>query len=263
MKNLIAQNKKLLCAIGCGLLVAIILVVVFTACVDDDKNVTEPTGVVSGVAGSTSDSIATTPGDATEPDVIEPGDVTEPTMPDMTEPQEPTEPEKPAAPREPHEVTAGTIRATDWNSWDNGKKQAFLDSIDWNRVTPEERHNWELAHRYDDYDCGFEGHACRNDLHHESVMAEINAGCDHCGKHDCPSLLTVNPADLFTEPDSSKCPKYDITKDPSEYCQVCSKPHHGEPGTICVIYNSDGNCYACGAWIKAWTCHCCDPDDLD
>lgn len=160
-------------------------------------------------------------------------------------------------------VTVGTIRATDWNSWDKAKRQAFLDSVDWWHITPEEYHNFEVATKYNDYDCGFEGHACRGQEGHDALMEYINAGCEHCGKHDCPSLLVVDPETLFTWPDSSKCPQYDITKDPFEYCQVCGKPHHGEPGTICVIYQYDGTCHYCGVWIKGETCHCCDPDDLD
>lgn len=160
-------------------------------------------------------------------------------------------------------VTVGTIRATDWNSWDKAKRQAFLDSVDWWHITPEEYHNFEVATKYNDYDCGFEGHACRGQEGHDALMEYINAGCEHCGKHDCPSLLVVDPETLFTWPDSSKCPQYDITKDPMEYCQRCGLPTHGEPGTICVIYQNDGTCYACGKWINAWTCHCCDPDDLD
>lgn len=160
-------------------------------------------------------------------------------------------------------MTVGTIRADDWASWDSDKRQAFRDSVDWNKITPEERHNWILATKFNDYDCGFEGHACKSEYYHECLMEYINAGCDHCGKHDCPSLLVVNPEDLFTWPDSSYCPQYDITKDPSEYCQRCGLPVDGEPGQQCVTYQSDGTCHFCGAWIKAWTCHCCDPDDLD
>lgn len=256
MKNFIAQNKKLLFAIGCGLLAVIILVVVFTSCVNNDNNATNPTGVASEATGG----IVTTPSNVTEPTVTEPSDVTEPTMPNVTEPQEP---EKPQDPRDPSEVTVGTIRATDWNSWDKAKRQAFLDSVDWWHITPEEYHNFEVATKYNDYDCGFEGHACRGQEGHDALMEYINAGCEHCGKHDCPSLLVVDPETLFTWPDSSKCPQYDITKDPMEYCQRCGLPTHGEPGTICVIYQNDGTCYACGKWINAWTCHCCDPDDLD
>ena len=258
------------------------------------SNVTEPSGTEPNVTEPSHDDAPEVPTSPPAPEdptgpAIPSDPVIEPTIPDE-DPTLPTGPDgDPILPTDPdtgekvpvgpsdlpsetfpkdekydfNGVTAGTIRATDWDSWDSGKRQAFRDAYVTNDMTPEDRHNFLLASRFDDYDCGFEGHACRGDLHHESVMAGINAGCGHCGKHDCPSLLTVNPEDLFTEPDPTACPEYDITKDPTEYCQVCGKPYHGEPGTICVIYNSDGNCYACGAWIKAWTCHCCDPDDLD
>ena len=259
-----------------------------------EPNVTEPNGTEPEVTDPSHNDDPEVPTSPTVPEqptgpAVPSDPVIEPTIPDE-DPTLPTDPDgDPILPTDPdtgeeipvgppdrpsetfpkdekydfNGVTVGTIRATDWNSWDNGKKQAFLDSIDWNRVTPEERHNWELAHRYNDYDCGFKGHACRDDLHHESVMAGINAGCDYCGKHDCPSLLTVNPADLFTEPDPTACPEYDTTKDPMEYCQICKRPVNGKPGEKCSIFQTDGPCPYCGAWKKAWTCHCCNPDDLD
>ena len=270
-----------------------------TSATTPSGNVTEPSGTEPN---GTEPEVPTLPEDPTVPEEptppiideptgpVAPDDpVIEPTIPD-DDPTLPTEPDgDPIYPTDPDTgevipvdpttrpnvtpdkdeeydfggVTPGTIRASDWNSWDRDKRQAWLDSIDWNSLTPEENHNYLIATRYNDYDCGFEGHACRSEYYHECLMEYINAGCEHCGKHDCPSLLVPDPVTLFTWPDSSYCPEYDITKDPLEYCQHCGLPNHGEPGTICVIYQNDGTCYACGEWIKAWTCHCCDPDDLD
>lgn len=269
----------------------------------NNPNSTEPTGTTGVIdttkpSDATGPSDATNPSDSTDPsdipeipsDPAPPSDpVIEPTIPDENptlptgpdgDPILPTDPDTgekvPVGPSDlPSEtfpkdekydfngVTAGTIRATDWDSWDSGKRQAFRDAYVTNDMTPEDRHNFLLASRFDDYDCGFKGHACRGDLHHESVMAGINAGCDHCGKHDCPSLLTVNPEDLFTEPDPTACPEYDITKDPMEYCQICKRPVNGKPGERCIIYQSDRLCLYCGVWVESWTCHCCNPDDLD
>ena len=255
MKNFIAQNKKLLFAIGCGLLAVIILVVVFTACVDDDKNVTEPTGVVSGVAGGTSDSIATTPGDATEPDVTEPGDITEPTIPDVTEPQKPEKPRDPNAPFEGYDY--GSLTAEAWESWDWDTKMAFVKEFD-ATATPEEQHNFLRQTQYGGYSCGFEKHTCFSQDNHEDFMMRLADGCTICGSSECPSFFTVDPQTLFIHMDITACPMYDIHNDPQFYCQTCGLPTTGKSGDkICLTCIAPTHCPYCKADMEVGKCHHC------
>lgn len=252
MKNFIAQNKKLLCAIGCGLLAAIILVVVFTACVDDDKNVTEPTGVASEATGG----IVTTPSNVTEPDVTEPGDITEPTTPDVTEPQKP---EKPAAPRDPNApfggATPGNLTAEEWKSWDAEQRQEFCKSFDVTNLSLDDKYNFYSIIQFGGlYDCGHKGHYCPNAECHDYVMTLVAEGCPHCGGNDCAAFYARDELG-FTEVNYDQCPQYDITKDPVEYCQECGLKS-GKGGCIQLI--SGGNCPHCGEKIPAMTCHHCD-----
>lgn len=82
-------------------------------------------------------------------------------------------------------------------------------------------------------------------------------GCPYCGLHDeCPSFHAV---DEWGNPvyDPTKCPKYDITKNPVYYCQTCHmKTGDGSNGT-CVQFVNDCYCPLCGEFVPAHTCHTC------
>ena len=258
MKNFIAQNKKLLCAIGCGLLAVIILVVVFTACVDDDKNVTEPTGVASEATGG----IVTTPSNVTEPTVTEPSDVTEPTVPDVTEPQEPTEPEKPSTPTQPEKpeydfggITAGNITYEIWSSWDDAKQQAWehSDASSLVNATPDERYNYYCATEFQGgYDCGYENHYCVSKSGHNKLVNAMAEGCPYCGSNDCVSFYARDNRGI-TKINYEKCPKY------HNNCEVCGLPENGESGEMVCTKSLTGKhpCPYCGADREANKCHHC------
>ena len=259
MKNFIAQNKKLLFAIGCGLLAVIILVVVFTACVDDDKNVTNPTGVASEATGG----IVTTPSNVTEPTVTEPSDVTEPTVPDVTEPQEPqepTEPEKPSTPTQPEKpvdkfggITVGNITYEQWKSWDQATRQAFRNATSLKDATPDERYNYYCATEFQGgYDCGYENHYCVSKSGHNKLVDAMAEGCPYCGSNDCVSFYARDNRGI-TKINYEKCPKY------NNNCEVCGLPesrHDVQSGeTYCCKLLKDMNCPDCGEFVKAGECH--------
>lgn len=56
--------------------------------------------------------------------------------------------------------------------------------------------------------------------------------------------------------DVTKCPEYDIHKDPTEYCQVCHKKV-GIGLDKCSKYLEDMDCPVCGEPVKAEKCHHC------
>ena len=75
--------------------------------------------------------------------------------------------------------------------------------------------------------------------------------CRWCGRTDCLSLSTW---------DNSKCPAYDILKDPYYYCQTCGYPtwFGAQPGEhYCNHFLSSTDCPDCGEWCDAMTCHHC------
>ena len=256
MKNFIAQNKKLLFAIGCGLLAVSILVVVFTSCVNNDNNATNPTGVASEATGG----IVTTPSNVTEPTVTEPSDVTEPTAPDVTGPQEPTEPEKPSIPTQPEKpadkfngITAGTITYEVYNSWDHAQKQAFWDIVDLTNASLDERYNFYCAVEFKGgYDCGYENHYCVSESGHNKLVNAMTKGCPYCGEHDCVSFYSRDNRGI-TKINYEKCPKY------NDNCEVCGLPesrHDVQSGeTYCCKLLKDMNCPDCGEFVKAGECH--------
>lgn len=224
-------------------------------------NVTDPTG---------------TPENPTKPENPEkPDDYVEPTEPDVTVP-EPTEPEPdvepdptdPTAPKpdedpivgEEHDFegyTAETITYDVWNSWGSDTRQAFIDEV-FPTITPEGYHNFMRQTKYKGYSCGFERHTCGSESTHNNFMEELARGCEYCGKSDCDSFFVVDPQTLFTKIDCTKCPEYDIHKDPCYYCQRCGLPCVGESGdTICHWFICDMICDICGASVKAYECHEC------
>lgn len=155
-------------------------------------------------------------------------------------------------------VTGATIRYTDWASWDHATRQAFYDAYA-DCDDPEIMHNILKATQYKDYECGFEGHACKTDGHHDALMEMVNAGCDYCGKHDCPSFFVLNE-NLFTVYDEHACPEYNERLDPTVYCQTCGLKK-GEGKGECNKSLSGRPCEYCGAAREPNGCHTCDGED--
>lgn len=106
------------------------------------------------------------------------------------------------------------------------------------------------------YSCGVEGHHCSGPETHSFILNLELEGCEYCGSHNCPSFYAVNEwGDTRYTP--SKCPKYDIHKDPVYYCQTCGKEcGSGSPDKCIQFVNSD-ICPTCGEWVEGWTCHSC------
>lgn len=159
------------------------------------------------------------------------------------------------------DVTPANIRASDWNSWDPDTHVAFENCFPRSRMSREELHNFLKATQFDDYDCGYEGHACRYEADHQELMENLATPCRYCGETNCVSWLALDPETLFTKYDPETCPKYDETKDPFFYCQVCHKNKWGKPSESCNQYLGDVNCYTCGEPVKAHACHTCAFDE--
>ena len=106
---------------------------------------------------------------------------------------------------------------------------------------------------YVPFSCGHPNHHCDQLSTHQTVLEMERNGCRYCGAHDCPSFYVTQNG--ITTPDPTKCPKYDIHKDPTEYCQTCGKPlGDGYNGTCCHFIRSK-NCPDCGKWVEAFACH--------
>ena len=298
MKKFFEEKKWLvLSALAAVLVVALVVgIVALTGGGEKDPNPTEGTSNVGDPTGTTggngnevtdpSDPSVTEPTDETEPtgtpenpakpdNPQKPDDYTEPSEPDVTIP-DPTEPEPdpepdptdPTAPKpdedpivgEEHDFegyTAETITYDVWNSWSSDTRQAFIDEV-FPTITPEGYHNFMRQTKYKGYSCGFERHTCGSESTHNSFMEELARGCEYCGKSDCDSFFVVDPQTLFTKIDCTKCPEYDIHKDPGRYCQTCGLPMFGESGdTICNQFICDTNCDYCGKELKAYECHEC------
>ena len=106
------------------------------------------------------------------------------------------------------------------------------------------------------YDCGTPGHHCDGPETHAYVLNLELGGCPYCRKHDCPSFYATDEwgQTCYTP---SKCPSYDIHKDPVHYCQKCGKPCGDGSNGTCAEYNIDIDCPLCGEHVEAWTCHSC------
>ena len=106
------------------------------------------------------------------------------------------------------------------------------------------------------YNCGTAGHHCDGPETHAYLTNLELQGCPYCGSHSCASFYAQDQWDnsCYTP---SKCPKYDIHKDPTQYCQDCGKKlGDGRNGT-CVQFVTEDACPNCGERVKAWTCHSC------
>lgn len=107
------------------------------------------------------------------------------------------------------------------------------------------------------YSCGTPGHHCDGPETHAFIQNLEIEGCPYCGSHSCPSFYATDEwGNACYTP--SKCPKYDVHKDPVFYCQECGKPcGDGKNGT-CVQFVEACYCPNCGKWVEAWICHSCD-----
>lgn len=160
-----------------------------------------------------------------------------------------------------YDVTPLTLTVADWNSWSTGKQIAFRACFYKDLDDPKANHNYLWVTQFDGYDCGYEGHACRNEQYHNQLMKDLATPCYYCGETNCPSYLALDPETLFTKEDSEACPEYDKTRDPFFYCQKCHKTKWGRPSESCNQYLADVNCYTCGQPVKAHACHTCAFDE--
>lgn len=239
------KNKKTLFIIG-GAVLAVVLAVILIVCAVDSKNSDTPQNTTD-TGKDTTVSVGDISTD--DPKIDDPaeedkkGDETTGKLPDgtvvITPDEEPDknvgteqtggkadEPEQPITPQPIPEETGNTGGIT------IGGGQA------------------------EKYDCGVAGHHCDGPETHAYVTNLELQGCPYCGKHDCPSFYATDEwGNTCYTP--SKCPKYDIKKDPAEYCQDCGKKlGDGRNGT-CVQFVVADNCPNCGAWVEAWKCHTC------
>ena len=107
------------------------------------------------------------------------------------------------------------------------------------------------------YNCGVSGHHCDGPETHAYVQNLELEGCPYCGSHSCQSFYATDEwgHTCYTP---SKCPKYDIHKDPVHYCQTCGKKCGDGSGGTCVQFVESCNCPNCGKHVESWTCHTCN-----
>lgn len=103
------------------------------------------------------------------------------------------------------------------------------------------------------YDCGNPLHHCVNEAGHNYLVEIEEEGCPYCGSHSCPSFYTV---DKWGYPiiNPTVCPKYDVKKDPTKYCQDCGRPIGSKKGQ-CLQFLISAYCDICGKWVEGRTCH--------
>lgn len=106
------------------------------------------------------------------------------------------------------------------------------------------------------YNCGCANHHCDSPETHAFILNLELQGCPYCGSHSCPSFYGVDEwgnAGYFPK----VCPKYDITKDPVFYCQICGKKCGDGTNGTCVRFVTSCYCPNCGEYVEAGTCHTC------
>ncbi|MDD4496149.1 MAG: hypothetical protein PHV32_17710, partial [Eubacteriales bacterium] len=104
------------------------------------------------------------------------------------------------------------------------------------------------------YSCGSPNHHCDGPETHAYILNLELQGCPYCGSHSCPSFYAVDEwGNACYTP--SKCPKYDITKDPVYYCQVCGRKNGNGDNNTCQKWIVDTVCPICGKLVKANECH--------
>ena len=113
-----------------------------------------------------------------------------------------------------------------------------------------------IGNQPEPYNCGTPGHHCDGPETHAYVLNLEKEGCPYCGKHDCPSFYATDEwGNTCYTP--SKCPNYDVRKDPVYYCQTCGKKCGDGSNGTCVQFVNACNCPNCGEHVDSWTCHTC------
>ena len=107
------------------------------------------------------------------------------------------------------------------------------------------------------YSCGSPNHHCNGPETHAFILNLEQEGCSYCGSHSCPSFYTMDKWGNAW-PDSTKCPQYNILKDPIRYCQTCGKKNGDGSNSTCVQFVNACNCPNCGKYVAANTCHTCE-----
>lgn len=106
------------------------------------------------------------------------------------------------------------------------------------------------------YNCRTAGHHCDGPETHAFILNLELEGCPYCGKNDCQSFYATDEwGNTCYTP--SKCPQYDIHKDPVCYCQTCGRKCGDGSNDTCVQFVTACNCPNCGKYVEARTCHSC------
>lgn len=110
-----------------------------------------------------------------------------------------------------------------------------------------------------EYICGTAGHNCDGPETHAYIQNLELKGCPHCGSHSCVSFYAVDEwGNTCYTP--SKCPSYDIQKDPVYYCQECGKACGDGTSGTCVQFVAACKCPNCDEAVDSRTCHSCQED---
>jgi len=106
------------------------------------------------------------------------------------------------------------------------------------------------------YNCGVENHHCDGPETHAYILNLEIEGCPYCTKHDCVSFYATDEwgYSCYTP---SKCPNYDILKDPVYYCQDCNRPTGNGTNGTCVQFVNGCECEYCCEWVDSRMCHTC------
>lgn len=106
------------------------------------------------------------------------------------------------------------------------------------------------------YSCGVAGHHCDGPETHSYISNLEIEGCKYCGSHSCKSFYATDKwGNTCYTP--SKCPQYNVKKDPVQYCQSCGKKCGDGTNGTCVQFVNTCDCPNCHKHVDAWTCHSC------